>query len=77
MRIIPALAAASVITMFAAAAPSHAGQPRFAAGAPDIPISHQDRVYAAEQYSNTVSVTDPVENNRCKSKCRHANELGS
>jgi len=26
------------------------------------PISHRDRVYAAEQFSNTVSVTDPVDN---------------
>src|SRR5271165_3693425 len=24
------------------------------------PISHRDRVYAAEQFSNTVSVTDPA-----------------
>ena len=30
--------------------------------APDIPISHRDRVYAAEQFSNTVSVTDPAGN---------------
>ena len=29
---------------------------------PDIPISHRDRVYAAEQFSNTVSVTDPADN---------------
>jgi hypothetical protein len=29
---------------------------------PDIPISHRDRVYSAEQFSNTVSVTDPVDN---------------
>jgi YVTN family beta-propeller protein len=29
---------------------------------PDVPISHTDRVYAAEQFSNTVSVTDPVDN---------------
>ena len=29
---------------------------------PDIPISHHDRVYSAEQFSNTVSVTDPVDN---------------
>jgi YVTN family beta-propeller protein len=28
----------------------------------DAPISHRDRVYAAEQYSNTVSVTDPASN---------------
>jgi YVTN family beta-propeller protein len=33
-----------------------------APGAADIPISHRDRVYAAEQFSNTVSVTDPVDN---------------
>jgi YVTN family beta-propeller protein len=39
-----------------------AGQPPSAASDPDIPISHQDRVYSAEQYSNTVSVTDPVDN---------------
>lgn len=30
--------------------------------APDLPLSHADRVYAAEQFSNTVSVTDPVDN---------------
>jgi YVTN family beta-propeller protein len=29
---------------------------------PDVPISHRDRVYAAEQFSNTVSVTDPADN---------------
>lgn len=28
----------------------------------DKPVSHQDRIYAAEQFSNTVSVTDPVDN---------------
>lgn len=50
-----ALIAASVL-------PANAGQAPFAAAAPDIPISHRDRVYAAEQYSNTVSVTDPVDN---------------
>ncbi|PXA96603.1 hypothetical protein DMC47_16950 [Nostoc sp. 3335mG] len=27
----------------------------------DVPASHRDRVYAAEQFSNTVSVTDPVD----------------
>jgi YVTN family beta-propeller protein len=41
---------------------SFAGQAPAAASDPDIPISHQDRVYSAEQYSNTVSVTDPVDN---------------
>ncbi|MBP0495590.1 YncE family protein [Pararoseomonas indoligenes] len=39
-----------------------AGQAPAAASAPDIPVSHQDRVYAAEQFSNTVSVTDPASN---------------
>ena len=39
-----------------------AGQAPGAAASPDIPISHHDRVYAAEQFSNTVSVTDPVDN---------------
>lgn len=37
-----------------------AGQAPGAASAPDVPISHRDRVYAAEQFSNTVSVTDPA-----------------
>lgn len=39
-----------------------AGQAPYAAAAPDIAISHHDRVYAAEQFSNTVSVTDPASN---------------
>src|SRR6476619_7757504 len=39
-----------------------AGQAPVAASSPDIPISHRDRVYAAEQFSNTVSVTDPADN---------------
>jgi YVTN family beta-propeller protein len=38
------------------------GQVPAAASDPDIPISHHDRVYSAEQFSNTVSVTDPVDN---------------
>jgi YVTN family beta-propeller protein len=39
-----------------------AGQAPGALSSPDIPISHHDRVYAAEQFSNTVSVTDPADN---------------
>src|SRR5437660_5060717 len=38
-----------------------AGQAPGAASDPDIPVSHRDRVYSAEQFSNTVSVTDPVD----------------
>jgi YVTN family beta-propeller protein len=45
-----------------ASVPASAGQVPGAASDPDIPISHRDRVYAAEQFSNTVSVTDPVDN---------------
>ena len=41
---------------------AQAGQAPGAASAADIPISHRDRVYAAEQFSNTVSVTDPADN---------------
>ncbi|HVJ52814.1 MAG TPA: YncE family protein [Aliidongia sp.] len=39
-----------------------AGQAPSAAADPDIPISHHDRVYSAEQFSNTISVIDPVDN---------------
>src|SRR6202000_2392646 len=45
-----------------AAPPAFAGQAPGAATDPDIPVSHRDRVYTAEQFSNTVSVTDPVGN---------------
>ena len=49
-------------TALVSASYAFAGQAPAAASDPDIPISHQDRVYSAEQYSNTVSVTDPVDN---------------
>jgi DNA-binding beta-propeller fold protein YncE len=39
-----------------------AGQPPFGAAAANIPISSQDRVYLAEQFSNTVSVINPATN---------------
>jgi YVTN family beta-propeller protein len=39
-----------------------AGQAPGAASDADVAISHRDRLYAAEQFSNTVSVTDPVDN---------------
>ncbi|MGK3122936.1 YncE family protein [Candidatus Pantoea formicae] len=42
--------------------PAMAGQAPFGATAAEIPLSHHDRVYAAEQFSNTVSVTDPASN---------------
>src|SRR6202048_2323909 len=49
-------------TFLAASAPTWAGQAPGMASDPDVPISHRDRVYVAEQFSNTVSVTDPVDN---------------
>jgi len=39
-----------------------AGQAPGSIADPDIPVSHHDRVYAAEQFSNTVSVIDPADN---------------
>jgi YVTN family beta-propeller protein len=53
------LLAGTMLTVWTGA---QAGQAPGAASAADIPISHHDRVYAAEQFSNTVSVTDPVDN---------------
>ena len=56
------LAVAMFTTVLVGARYAVAGQAPAAASDADIPISHQDRVYSAEQYSNTVSVTDPVDN---------------
>ena len=42
--------------------PALAGQAPGASSAPDVPISHRDRVYVAEQFSNTISVVDPASN---------------
>lgn len=58
-HILKSLLATTVLAMSSSA---FAGQAPGAASAPDIPISHHDRVYAAEQFSNTVSVTDPLDN---------------
>ncbi|MGX9432570.1 MULTISPECIES: YncE family protein [Bradyrhizobium] len=56
------LAVLLVATALVGVPHAFAGQAPAAASDPDIPISHQDRVYSAEQFSNTVSVTDPVDN---------------
>ena len=42
--------------------PASSGQAPDAVTAADVAISHRDRVYTAEQFSNTISVTDPVDN---------------
>jgi YVTN family beta-propeller protein len=49
-------------TMLATCSSAWAGQAPGALSTPDVAISHHDRVYAAEQFSNTLSVTDPVDN---------------
>ena len=49
-------------TSLAACPAAWAGQAPGSLATADVPISHHDRVYAAEQFSNTVSVTDPVDN---------------
>src|SRR5262245_40567712 len=49
-------------TFLTCSLPAWGGQAPFAASAADIPLSGRDRVYAAEQFSNTVSVTDPATN---------------
>src|SRR5947209_3208300 len=52
----------SAISMLGAGSNACAGQAPGNLASPDIPMSHRDRIYAAEQFSNTVSVTDPVDN---------------
>ena len=54
-----ALVAAAICVIARSAS---AGQAPGSTSDADIPISHRDRVYAAEQFSNTVSVTDPADN---------------
>lgn len=61
MKVLPGLAVSSSMLIFGALS-AVAGQPPLAAQAPDVAISHRDRVYAAEQFSNSISVTDPVDN---------------
>jgi DNA-binding beta-propeller fold protein YncE len=41
---------------------SWAGQVPGPANAPDVAISHKDRFYTSDQFSNTVSVIDPMDN---------------
>ena len=58
MSILAALAATSLAHML----PALAGQAPGASTDPNAPISHHDRVYASEQFSNTVSIVDPADN---------------
>ena len=62
MKRISILTVLLAATAFVSVCYAWAGQAPGAATDPDIPVSHKDRVYSAEQFSNTVSVTDPVDN---------------
>lgn len=62
MRRLLLTGALPIALSFVAAPAAFAGQAPSAAASPDIPITHRDRVYAAEQFSNTVSVIDPADN---------------
>jgi YVTN family beta-propeller protein len=62
MTLLRDIVVAHVLFIVAAANLAVAGQSPGAATAANVPLSHRDRVYAAEQFSNTVSVTDPVDN---------------
>jgi YVTN family beta-propeller protein len=57
-----ALSLLATSAILSAAALGSAGQAPGSASSPDVPVTHRDRVYAAEQFSNTVSVTDPADN---------------
>jgi len=56
-----ALKASLALALAAAFTLAEAGQAPGAAASADVAIGHRDRVYAAEQFSNTVSVTDPAD----------------
>lgn len=51
---------ALALLMLVLPAPAYAQQAPW--GRPDIPLSNHDRIYAADQTSNTVSVIDPSSN---------------
>src|SRR5919202_4489612 len=52
----------TLVAMLQVAGAVFAGQAPKPAGAPDVPVSARDRVYTADQFSNTVSVIDPAAN---------------
>ena len=62
MKRLPLLTALLAATSLVSVQSAWAGQAPGSASDPDVPISRRDRVYAAEQFSNTVSVTDPADN---------------
>src|SRR5215813_9816824 len=51
-----------IISNFLTIPSARAGQAPGTSASPDIPVSNHDRVYTADQFSNIVTVTDPVDN---------------
>ena len=62
MKHVAFIAALAAGTALSGLSPAFAGQAPYGALAPDIPVSSHDRVYTADQFSNTVSVVDPSTN---------------
>src|SRR6202044_1087861 len=62
MKHVVLAAALAAGTALAGPSPALAGQVPGSAAAPDIPVSSHDRVYTADQFSNTVSVINPSSN---------------
>ena len=62
MKSRPFAATTLIVAAITCTASANAGQAPASLASPDIPVGHRDRVYAAEQFSNTVSVTDPASN---------------
>jgi YVTN family beta-propeller protein len=56
------IAALAAGTAFGGLSPALAGQAPYGTAAADVPVSSRDRVYTADQFSNTVSVVDPSSN---------------
>src|SRR5258708_33633171 len=56
------LALQLLLLLLSGMVPAVAGQAPGASAAPDIAVSHRDRFYTSDQFSNTVSVIDPVDN---------------
>ncbi len=61
-RVLLAASSVAALLLSLSAGGADAGQAPGPASEPDIPLSGHDRVYAAEQFSNTVSVVDPASN---------------
>ena len=52
----------AMLLLLGSALPATAGQAPYGADAPEYPLSHRDRFYTSDQFSNTVSVIDPADN---------------